>query len=53
MLWDPNFTTWQAFDVQANSQMMVVSADLETGSPLIFGFDGEKQAAILEFAAEL
>ncbi|MDH3294832.1 MAG: hypothetical protein OER95_10995 [Acidimicrobiia bacterium] len=50
MLWDPSFTTWQAFGVQANSQMMVLSPDLETGSNLIYGFDDQQQADILEFA---
>jgi hypothetical protein len=51
MLWDPNFVTWPAFGVQANSQMMVVSPDLEQGTPLLYGFDETQQAAILEFVA--
>ncbi len=53
MLWDPSFTTWQSFGVQANSQMMVLSPDLETGSNLIYGFSNEQQASIKEFAATL
>lgn len=48
MLWDPSFATWQAFGVRANSQMMVVSADLAQGSNLIFGFDEEAQASVVE-----
>ena len=53
MLFDPSFKTWQTFGVQANSQMMVLSADLSSGSNLIFGFDEAKRAAILELASEL
>ena len=53
MLWDPSFTTWQSFGVRANSQMMVMSPDLETGSNLIYGFSGEQQTSILDFAATL
>jgi hypothetical protein len=52
MLWDPNFVTWPAFGVQANSQMMVVSPDLEQGTPLLYGFDESQQAAIVEFVAQ-
>lgn len=51
MLWDPSFVTWQAFEVRANSQMMVLSPDLTTGSNLIYGFDEEQQSQILDFAA--
>lgn len=53
MLFDPSFETWRTFGVQANSQMMVLSSDLQTGSSLIFGFDDTKQAAILDLAAEI
>ena len=53
MLWDPSFTTWQLFGVQANSQMMVVSADLEQGSNLIYGFDDGQREAILELDTNL
>lgn len=51
MVWDPSFVTWQAFEVRTNSQMMVLSPDLTAGSSLIFGFDEEQQAQILDFAA--
>ena len=51
MLWDPSFTTWQSFGVRANSQMMVLSPDLVTGSNLIYGFSSDQQSSILEFAA--
>lgn len=53
MLWDPSFETWRAFGVQANSQMMVISPDLQSGSSLIYGFSDDQRAAILEFAAAL
>ena len=48
MLWDPGFTTWQAFEVRANSQMMVLSSDLERGTDLIYGFDQSQREALLE-----
>jgi hypothetical protein len=51
MLWDPSFVTWRAFEVRANSQMMVLSPDLTAGSELIYGFDAEQQSQILDFAA--
>jgi hypothetical protein len=53
MLWDPSFATWQAFGVQANSQMMVVSPDLAQGSSLLYGFNDDQQDAILDFVADL
>ena len=53
MIWDPSFTTWQAFGVQANSQMMVLSPDLTSGSSLIYGFDDTQRDAILEFIATI
>ena len=53
MLWDPSFATWQAFRVQANSQMMVLSPDLEQGSSLIYGFNEGQREAILELIASL
>lgn len=53
MLFDESFKTWQTFGVQANSQMMVLSADMTTGSNLIFGFDEAKRAAILDLAEGL
>ena len=53
MLWDPSFATWQAFGVQANSQMMVVSPDLETGSNLLYGFGEGQRTSIIEFVEAL
>ena len=53
MLWDPSFATWEAFGVQANSQMMVVSPDLETGSSLIYGFGENQRTSIIEFVETL
>ena len=47
MLWDPSFSTWQSFGVRINSQMIVLSPDLERGSELIFGFDQTQRDAIL------
>lgn len=48
MLWDPSFATWQVLGVQANSQMMLVSADLSGGTNLIYGFDDAQRAEILD-----
>ena len=53
MLWDPSFATWQAFGVQANSQMMVLSGDLTQGSNLTYGFDEGQRAAILELVGNI
>jgi len=53
MLWDPSFGTWRSFGVTANSQMMVLAPDLETGTNLIYGFDEDRQSAIVDLAAEL
>lgn len=51
MLWDPSFVTWQIFQVRANSQMMVLSPDLSEATELIYGFNEEQRAQILDFAA--
>ncbi len=53
MLWDAGFSTWSAFGVQANSQMMLISADLERATGLTYGFDESRQAAFLEALSEL
>lgn len=47
MLWDPSFSTWSSFGIRANSQMIVMSPDLEQGSNLIYGFDESQRDAIL------
>ena len=53
MLWDPSRATWSAFGVRANSQMIVMSPDLEQGSNLIYGFDGSQREAILDLIESL
>lgn len=53
MLWDPSFVTWQAFGVNTNSQMIVLSPDLMQGSNLIFGFDENQRNAIVELASTI
>ena len=53
MLWDPSFATWQAFGVRANSQMMVLSPDLSSGSNLIYGFNSDQQDAIVDLLDNL
>lgn len=53
MLWDPSFGTWQAFGVRANSQMMIVSPELDQGSNLIYGFNDEARASIVELLENL
>ena len=40
------------FGVRANSQMMLISPDLDAGSDLIFGFSPEQQEAILTTATD-
>ncbi len=50
MVWDPSFATWQVFGVQYNSQMTVLSPDLNEASNLVYGFDQAQQDEILEFA---
>ena len=47
-LWDPNFTTWQAFGVRANSSMALLRADLASASQPFFGFGPEEQQMILD-----
>ena len=53
MLWDPSFDTWSSFGVRANSQMIVMSSDLEQGSNLIYGFDESQRDAILSLVESL
>lgn len=48
MLWDPSFETWSSFGVRINSQMMLMSPDLTSGTELFFGFGEEQQQQILE-----
>jgi len=53
MLWDPSFSTWQAFGVRTNSSMMVLAADLSAGTNPVFGFDEAQRTAILELLPQL
>jgi len=53
MLWDPSFATWQVLGVRANSQMMLVSADLSSGTNLIYGFNDDQRTSILEVLDDL
>jgi len=53
MLWDPSFLTWQALGVTSNSQMMVLAADLGSGTNLIYGFNDDQRAGILELVSNL
>ena len=53
MLWDAGRSTWPAFGVRANSQMIVMSPDLEQGSNLIYGFDESQREAILGLVDQL
>ena len=48
MLWDPTFDTWRRFGVSVNSQMVLLSADLTSGTELFFGFGSAEQDAVLE-----
>lgn len=48
MLWDPSFATWSSLGVRINSQMMVMSADLQRGTDIFFGFGEGEQNQILE-----
>jgi len=48
MLWDPSFSTWQAFGVRINSQMMIIDGELEGASSLFYGFGASEQTQILE-----
>ncbi len=53
MLWDPSFSTWQTFGVTANSQMIILSPDLQQGSALIYGFDDTQREQILELVSNV
>ncbi len=53
LLWDPSFATWQALGVQANSQFVLLQPDLSTGSDLVYGFNDDVQAQIVELLSSL
>ena len=48
MLWDAGFSTWQAFGARTNSQMVLLSPDLTSGTDLFFGFGESEQQQILD-----
>ncbi len=48
MLWDPSFSTWQAFGVRINSQMMITDGSLDSATNLFYGFGPNEQSQILE-----
>lgn len=50
MLWSPDFTIWQTFGVSTNSQMMVLSGDLERQTDIFFGFNDDVQDLIINDA---
>ena len=52
-LWEPNFGTWQAFDVRINSSMAVMSSDLSQATPVFFGFGSGEQEQILNVLPDL
>ncbi len=53
LLWDPTFDTWSAFGVEANSQFILLAPDLQTGSDLVYGFNDDVQAQIVELLESL
>ena len=48
MLWDPSFTTWSTFGVRINSQMMLMSSDLDARTELFYGFGAADRERVLE-----
>ena len=48
MIWDPSFETWSHFGVRINSQMMLVNADLTSGTDLFYGFGDADRQRILD-----
>lgn len=53
MLWDPSFETWSTVGVRLNSQMMLLSPDLTSGTELFFGFGDDQQQQILDLLPSL
>lgn len=47
-LWEPNFGTWQAFDVRRNSDMILVAPDLSAATDTFFGFGEDRQQQVLD-----
>jgi hypothetical protein len=48
MIWDPSFETWSRFGVRINSQMMLMNADLTSGTELFYGFGESDRQRILD-----
>ncbi len=48
MLYDPTFLTWRSFGVTTNSQMKLITPELDASSDLLFGFGDSQQAAIVD-----
>jgi hypothetical protein len=48
MLWDPSFVTWSTFGVRINSQMLLMSSDLTSGTELFYGFGEADRERVLE-----
>ena len=53
MLWDPSFATWQGFGARINSQMVLLSSDLERGTELFYGFGETEQQGVLDALPDL
>jgi hypothetical protein len=53
MLWDASFETWRAFGIRINSEMVVMSADLTTGSEVFYGFGESQQQQVIAALPQL
>jgi hypothetical protein len=53
MLWDPTFTTWQSFGTRINSEMVLMSSDLNAGTALFYGFGENERQQILDALPQL
>ncbi len=53
MLWDASFETWRAFGIRINSEMVVMSADLTTGSEVFYGFGESEQQQVIASLPQL
>jgi hypothetical protein len=53
MLWDASSETWRAFGIRINSQMVVMSADLTTGSEVFYGFGESQQQQVIAALPQL
>jgi hypothetical protein len=53
MLWDASFETWRAFGIRINSVLVVMSADLTTGSEVFYGFGESQQQQVIAALPQL